>query len=340
MSGLLGVAWSDILIGVIGGIVVSLFFVGVTFVHNKLLEKQYPVKGTYLTTFDDVVDGKPVSTSALAKLTQQGKHIKGETWLENNRTWIIEGQLTETGNLHGVYFAADPLDKGIGNFFLKVGNNRQMSGLWSGFDSENNMITSGKYTFRPVLDGYKIEDARREHLTQVVAICNSQLGEGFLDVQELVTMVADKQSYMCKVALVDGSVIGFCLCRIVAHEDIAGYLQVSDSSLPSFARVADRVGVIKTIATAAKYQKQGVGYSLVQKSAAALIDSGVQLLASIAWKNGDRINADGVLRSAGLLPGRTIQDFWAADSLEHGYSCPACGEPPCHCAAVLYFKAV
>ena len=52
-----------------------------------------------------------------------------------------------------MYYAADPLDKGI--------------------------VNSGKYTFVPILDGYTIEDAKKENITQIVAIGNKELGKGF-----------------------------------------------------------------------------------------------------------------------------------------------------------------
>ena len=340
MGDMLGVAWSDILIGILGGIVVSGFFVAVNFVRNKMLEHRYPVAGTYLTTFQDTVGGQSVSVSALAKLTQQGKHIKGETWLENDRKWILDGQLTDSGNLHGVYFADDPMDKGIGNFFLKVGNNHQMSGLWSGFDSENNMVTSGIYTFRPILDTYSIVDATRTHAPQIIAIANQQLGEGFLPTGELLAMLDARDIYICKTAVDGPTVLGFCLCRLISADELSNYLGVDHALLPRFVDVANKIGVIKTIATVQAVQGHGVGFKLAHAADKALLDAGVGAVLSPAWCNKDHINSDGVLRSIGLQPGALIPNFWATDSVANNYMCPACGTPPCHCTMMLYSKAV
>jgi ribosomal protein S18 acetylase RimI-like enzyme len=340
MDSLLGIAWENILVGLLGGLLVSFILYIVSFAKDKFLEKKYPIQGTYLTTFEDIENGKDVSTSALAILKQRGKKVRGKTFLSNNRTWIIDGELTDTGNLHGVYAADDPLDKGIGNFFLKIANDRCMHGLWSGYDSENNIITSGKYIFVPQLKGYSIVDAKREHITQIIAIADMDLGKGFLNYQEVMDRILDKNLFICKVALLNKTVLGFCLCRIVEQSEICEYLQVKYSDIPKYVKCADKIGVFKTIAVHIKYQRRGIGYTLTNAAYNELTKYDIQAICSIAWKNGDKINAHGVLSAIGLHQHNEIKSFWHEDSITNQYNCPACGPPPCKCSAVLYFKAI
>jgi ribosomal protein S18 acetylase RimI-like enzyme len=326
--------------GVLGGVIVGLIFAGAKLVKNKATERRHPIKGKYLSTFEDIENGELIISTALATLKQQGKKITGTTENNEGRKWNIDGELTENGHLHGVYIADDPLDKGVGNFFLKVANNRNMDGLWSGYDSENNQITSGRYSFKPILYGYQIVEATKEHITQIVALGNVELGEGFLNYQEMSNMLNDNETYLCKVAIEGKRVIGFCLCKTVSHDDLSEYLHVDEEAMPDFVRYADKVGVIKTIAVSNDFQKRGVGYTLTLASYNELSKRDVQAVASIAWKRGTRINAHGVLSAAGLRPHKIIPDYWKNDSITQKFKCPNCGEPPCNCSAVLYFCAI
>jgi len=340
MNAILGITVENLIIGLLGGFTVSLFFLIVTLIKNKILERRYPIKGTYLTTFEDLENGETVSTHALAVLTQRGKKIKGKTFLTDNRTWVIDGKLTTGGNLHGVYSAEDPMDQGVGTFFLKITPNKGMFGLWSGFDSVNSIVNSGKYSFIPILEGYTVSDTKKEHITQIVAVGNGELGEGFLNYQEIADKAIGNESYICKVATHGNAVIGFCLCKIVKKDDLCTYLGVDQQRLPVFINCADRIGVIKTIAVSNAFQKRGVGYALCYASYNELVNQNIQAVMSIAWKSNGRINANGVLSAVGLKPHTEIESFWSEDSWNNNYACPSCGEPPCKCNAILYFKAV
>ena len=92
-----------------------------------------------------------LSHSDISEKQNLGEKIKGKTFLSDNRTWVIDGKLTTGGNLHGVYSAEDPMDQGIGTFFLKISPNKRMFGLWSEYDSVNSIVNSGKYSFIPTI---------------------------------------------------------------------------------------------------------------------------------------------------------------------------------------------
>ena len=55
---------------------------------------------------------------------------------EDSRKWILEGQLSEEGHIHGIYYSEDAIDKRTGVFFLKIHSRRHMSGLRSSLDGE------------------------------------------------------------------------------------------------------------------------------------------------------------------------------------------------------------
>lgn len=235
MNGLLGVAWENIFIGLLGGIVVSGVGIISAYIKNKIIEKKYPVEGEYITVFEDKEYDNVVNTTALATLKQSGKKITGETWLNNNRKWILEGTLTERGHLHGIYYAEDPLDDGVGNFFLKVSVDRSMIGLWSGYDSVNEIINSGKYLFTPIIKDYFIVNMDTKHIAQVLSIADDELGKSYLDYNEINTYISAPDTYICKVALDKmGSVLGFCINKILTTDELVDYLKLEQYQLPNY----------------------------------------------------------------------------------------------------------
>lgn len=338
MQTFLGVAWENIFIGLMGGAVVSLMGILHTYIKNKIIEKRFPIYGEYITKFEDIENKQKLETTALAILKQHGKKIKGETWLDNNRKWILEGQLSDNGNLSGVYYAEDPVDTGIGNFFLKINTNREMNGLWSGYDYINQNIESGKYTFRPILSNYKIKNLCKEHIVKVIKIAEEELGENYFDYEELIKVIQKPDEYICKVAISDiGKIYGFGFCKIASFEELKKYLKLENEDVPNYILHSESIGIIKTVVTDKRYKRQGVGYNLVQECHRLLVDMKVDAVASVAWKKGNIINIGRILEKMEFKNYKEIEDYWLEDSKENKFECSNCGWP-CHCSAVMFFK--
>jgi len=94
----------------------------------------------------------------------------------------------------------------------------------------------------------------------------------------------DKEHYVCKVAMIDKTVLGFCLCKIVDQAEICEYLRINQNDLPKYVICADKIGVIKTIAILNKFQHRGIGYALIFAAYNDLIKHDIQAISSIAWK--------------------------------------------------------
>jgi len=184
-----------------------------------------------------------------------------------------------------------------------------------------------------------IVDIKEEHITQITAISDKELGEGFLKYNDIMDKIRDKTSHICKAALTDKNVLGFCLSKIVKQSEICDYLRVDQTYLPEYVKRADKIGVLKTIAVNSDVHRHGVGYALTLAAYNDLITRGIQAISSIAWKNGEKINADRLLSAIGLRPHIEIKSYWKADGIKNNYNCSVCGPPPCKCSAVLYFGA-
>ncbi|MDR1034123.1 MAG: hypothetical protein LBL41_05095 [Bifidobacteriaceae bacterium] len=75
-----------------------------------------------------------------------GKQIDN---IENSLDWKLSGTLTKEGYFSGIYSAISPWDHGNGYFFLTIGGDKVMRGMWSGYDRKNDQVSSGKYKFVP-----------------------------------------------------------------------------------------------------------------------------------------------------------------------------------------------
>lgn len=343
MNSILGVAWENIFVGLLGAAIVGVVSFLSKYIKNKIIERKFPVAGEYLTKYEDELDGEKINYSAPAVLKQNGDRITGYTYMqEDDRKWIIEGQLSANGHIHGLYNAEDPLDMGIGNFFLKIDHNKNMSGLWSGYDSVNQKITSGKYQFFPIVKNYTIIDLERVHIPQLLEISDNQLGKDYLSFEDLDQAISNRDKFICKVAFnrSDNKIMAFCLCPIIEPNNINTIIKLSGRPMPRSVLHSELVGIIKTVAVGERYQGRGIGRNLTSACYKELLQKRVQSICSVAWKQDGHVNIGGILISLGLKVHVEISDYWMDDSLEKGYDCPECGQPPCHCTAVIYIQSV
>lgn len=330
-----GIAWENVTVGLLGGFIASGVLYAVRRFKELLLQRQYPIAGTYITKFEDEADGVEFAATAPATLNQRGRRIQGTTELDG-RVWVLEGSLTESGYIHGVYHAQNPLDPGLGNFFLRIRNDRTLDGLWSGYDSVNESITSGRYLFYPVERGVMVRDYDDGDRLAVLRLTDEQLGEGYLDAATIGLIDAKDQAFI-KIAEVNGRVAGFVLC-LLQDQKAAG--EMVRGPLPRHLRLAQQIGVLKTVAVSKDAQGRGLGTALVEACLAEFRSRGVQAVYSVAWKSQGKVNIQGVLERASFAPFAEVPDYWREESLALGYDCPSCGAPPCQCSAVMYSNVI
>lgn len=331
--------WSNVYTSIIGGALVGLGTFIYNYIKNKRIELKYPIKGDYLTTFEDEDHGRRIEQTAIATLQQKGKKIFGSTNL-GDRKWILDGEISTQGYFYGIYYAEDPIDNGIGNFFLELEFNRNMNGIWSGYDSKNGKVFTGRYIFKR-MDNFKVKNAEVENICKVVDIIDNELGKNYVEYSQLEQYILNSDEYICKIAVNKfNAIVGFCLCRILERNNFYQYVKVDETIVPPYVNVVDKIGVIKTVVIDKKYQGLGVGSLLVNDAINEFKNRGTKVISSVAWKNGEKVNIGGILEKIGMKPCITIEDYWKEESLMQGFSCPVCGKPPCHCSAIIYFKSL
>ena len=334
---LLGVAVENILVGVLSaGFIVFVAFIRKK-IYNLRMERKYPVAGKYLTKFEDEINGDQIVITAPAKLKQKGQNILGESEMPNeSRKWILEGKISSGGHIHGVYYAEDPYDKGIGNFFLYINYKRQMEGLWSGFDSLNKKISSGRYYFEPILENILIRDAEARDLPRILEISDSELGENYLGGQIESELVSGNTIFRVAESLRDG-IVGFSYSYISTGIEIKQKSKIK--SLPKSIELSSKIALLKTIAVSGKMAGKGIGSSLMRDTFEKFKNLGVESVCCVAWKSSKGINIGGLMSLFKFTKFKELNNFWKQDSLTQNYYCLECGKP-CLCSAVIFTKTL
>lgn len=154
----------------------------------------------------------------------------------------------------------------------------------------------------------KIRDLQSVDINEILALADVQLGEKYITVDDLsacnVIVAEDADLQKC---------VGFCLSYIGQNGD----------------------AYVRTVAVSNDYSGQGIGTALVAKSVEYLKGIGARKIMSPLWIHDGIVNSDVIFRRNGFLPVREIHDYWYADSITKGYSCPVCGKG-CHCTCVMY----
>lgn len=304
-------------------------------IQDYRLQKRFPISGEYISKYEDEVEGKTEFVSAPATLRQRGNKIDGNTVM-GDREWLLHGELSSSGYIHGVYIAKDPVDRGIGNFFLRVTNDRRMEGLWSGYDSENGFITSGRYIFQPLTSKTTLRPARAIDALAILRIGDDQLGDGYVD-EDLIRNLAENQSALCFVAEEHGRVVGFALGQLQSVEEATAVIK---APMPRHLSFAGQVAVLKTVAVARHLHGRGIGSQLALNCLEEFQAHGIGVVYSVAWKSSAGVNIAGVLERLDFDVVAEVSNYWREESLEVGFKCPICGEPPCACSAVIYSKVL
>ncbi|NLM35499.1 MAG: GNAT family N-acetyltransferase [Clostridiales bacterium] len=337
MEGLFDITWVNIFYVIIGGLTAIVTICAKKAYVDMKLERKFSVSGRYITKFQES-KYKDVIITTSAELKQNGKRIYGTTKMPgDSRKWILEGQLSEDGHIHGIYYAEDPIDKRTGVFFLKIHSKKHMTGVKSSLDTEKQEVTSGTYEFKPICNNVTIKKLVKSHIPHIISIADNLLGKDHLTQEILEKITNGSPDFYCDVAIdSQNKVVGFYIGYITHPKIIEEKMKINQDEIPRSIKYANKIGVIKTVVVEEKHQGYGIGTKLVESCMKELKKAGVQMICSIASKNRNFNNMDGIFKNLGFNIIAEVPEYWSDESIEKGYRCPICKEPPCECSAVIY----
>ncbi|WP_430935402.1 hypothetical protein [Saccharicrinis sp. 156] len=211
-----------------------------------------------------------------------------------------------------------------------------MEGLWSGFDSVYQEITSGRYAFEPGINDFRLRYAVSKDLARILEISDAELGKDYLDETFKDKITSDNTIFRVAESPANG-LMGFCYSYISETEDVIKDLGIN--KLPKYSKISSKIAVLKTIAVKSGIQDKGIGSALMRDSLCLFENKNIESVYCLAWKNKQGINIGGLMKLYDFKLYEEIANFWTDGSKKNGYLCPECGNP-CECAAVIYTKAL
>lgn len=333
--------WTGIMEGFLGNLIYVVFGFILAFLYRwarkKSVQYQVNIAGDYLSTYEDIVNGETVTKSAPVTLNQKGNDVSGITFLDNKK-WKIEGELSHKKYFYGMYYSIVTEDSGRGNFFLQIDKTHDrkvmnLNGIWSGYDSDNNMITSGSYNFKRLARS-EIVKASQNAATRIVEIAGDQLGKDYLSIENL-----DFDKNVILKALVNSETVGFSINSTLNVQEFRNEFPNLINILQATLDQSKTVGIIRTIAVDKEYQKRGLGNALLTNSVSELMKNS-DFIMMVAWKSDIKVNIQALAETHGFRKVKEIPNYWNVESKKKKYSCPICGEPPCQCSAVVFTKVI
>lgn len=173
---------------------------------------------------------------------------------------------------------------------------------------------------------------------EALSISSVELGEDYLSDTDFLEAMASQEIF-CNVAVEDGRVLGFAICRVFGPGEEPEVLGLPECPEREEVLRVPRSGILDSVAVSASAKGKGVGTLLCNRCAEDMRGMGCGLLCAMAWKSRTgRTNIAGILRGLGLSETVAIEGYWnrMVDSPE-GHHCPECGAP-CRCYGVFWFR--
>ena len=149
------------------------------------------------------------------------------------------------------------------------------------------------------------------------------------------------------IAAAGADVAGVILCRLEPAGDpdvrIAfGAADGAKACAPASTPAAETVLHVRAIAVAPEARRAGLARRLLARAEEVALARGARAAYLFAWLPAGRPEPAAVAfyLAAGYIPGRDLEDFYAAGSVAAGAECPYCGAPPCRCAARPFTKTI
>lgn len=181
-----------------------------------------------------------------------------------------------------------------------------------------------------------IRHAVQKDITDIVHLADEGFGAGYLIHEDLVQSQSSDDALLM-VALARGDIIGFGTARIVDESDLLDIVRIPREL--KFSPPSVKVGILESVAVSSEYRKSGVSVALITACIDAIFARGISSFYSAAWKRGESIPIENVLRGLGWHDVGEVPGYWSGKDTERDYVCPECFSQPCKCTAVIFTTA-
>jgi GNAT superfamily N-acetyltransferase len=170
-------------------------------------------------------------------------------------------------------------------------------------------------------------------LDAALALLNHSLGEQIYSTEKLAEATRDAEAILT--TWDDGGVKGAAMARLLYPEDDSYYAAFGPAATKLFR--GQRVGSLEALAVQEDRRHQGIGRQLTLDQMSWLARQGCEVAVAVSWLSGGSGTSAGMYRDLGFQGTPPVAQFYRAESIRDGWTCPSCGGP-CHCAAAFYWR--
>ncbi|MDR3239434.1 MAG: hypothetical protein LBT44_05045 [Clostridiales bacterium] len=171
-----------------------------------------------------------------------------------------------------------------------------------------------------------------QYADALVALANRSFGQNYLSESRLSQMASQDGVFLT--AEIDGSLAGYCVFLYVRAYTASKFLKIPYDIMARYAGGDGRICYMKSMAVERSFRRTGLSDQLFAGCLGDAEISGIVSAWGSAWKQGDKVPMDRIMKNNGFSVYTEIPNFWADDK---DTICPAC-EGPCRCAAVIYYQ--
>ena len=181
---------------------------------------------------------------------------------------------------------------------------------------------------------YLVRNARRSDQPEIEALLAPAVGAAALGDDDFDA----RHSFVSEMS---GRIVGVVLVALSDMAEVTGSVG-GPSSVPQLreAADADAVALIRYLAVLPAHHRRGVASALVRAAEDSCRASGIDVVIVVAWLRSDATvqPAASLYERLDYVPGPPMPGFYRDWSIANDVWCPACGDPPCECAARVYVK--
>lgn len=331
----------DLINGITATLIISFFTYMIRIINNRIKMQKCLIEGTYVAHYEDIVESNKRTVSGSVTIKQKGLNITGSHIDIDNRQWLLKGTIYDKIHCSGIYSSTTETDSSNGSFYFKINRDKNaLEGFWSGFDSVNNIISSGKYDLSKET-AIEIKMIEKKDIDEILNFSQDLFGEGYIT---NIDSYMDSRNSISLVAIdiIKNKIVGYSLSQKCSQSSLAEIIKetkIQDHDLKR-ADNNNTLGIIKTIAVKPEYQGKGIGRKLIVQSEAGLEKLDVSTIIIPAWRYGDNVNIANTLLSLNYKQFKSNNSHWKSECERNLFSCPKKTKNRCVCGVDFYKKSL
>lgn len=276
----------DILVGLVGaaiatGLSWAFRFVVLQAARRRAI-RRYPISGTYVSEYSDIVDGVFLRTVRDIVTIKQNvlDFIGSSRNVSSGRTFVFEGRIVDGRHLVGNYSGEQSSDSGTGVFYMSLAEltEGRIDGLWAGWGEKVAKPANGVWRWRRPVSAEIIKvTSTTTQFAGATAIAMQSEGTSFTDRSQLAELADSSDGFFIASLSPEGRPTGIAL-GFSSRPAIDATDRTLDLTGGLLRHRGLEIGLLQLLAVRDSYRHTGIGSKLARSALVALEKLGCDLV--------------------------------------------------------------